>query len=422
MASLLIADNTFENIVQELPAGIAGMAREFRAFVRGRAVRSPEELLRAVLLYCGLDYTLREVAANFTQVGRRLSDEAVRGRLSACEPWLVAMLQQMLPVPEAEIGKYSRRLILVDGTCVQAPGATNSDYRIHLAWDWMQQRVVSLEVTNNRTGESLDRYEWRTGDVVVADSGYARTGQLVAVMEKGAEFIVRYALNRVRLLSETGVHLKIADELKRHEGEREVTLKVKIDSGKQTREAFLHAFRLSEPAAARARRKIRRRASKDSRGTPKADTLYLADWMIVLTSFRPEQVSAASIGKLYRSRWQIELVIKRLKSVLNLDALRAKRGSRLAQVYLLGKSLYALMIEMRALRMSRTRDVDWRVWRIVADQIRSWITLSHILDPDINRQVLKVLKERSRKRQRLRTKIAATVQKLGLKPIPINTL
>ena len=286
----------------------------------------------------------------------------------------------------------------------------------------MQQRVVSLEVTDNRTGESLKRYEWRPGDVVLADSGYARTEQLLAVKEKGAEFVVRYGLNRVRLLSETGVHLKIADELKKHEGEREVTIPVKIDSGKETQEAFLHAYRLSEPAAQRARRKIRRRASKDSRPTPKADTLYLADWMIVLTSFKPEQVSAGTIGKLYRARWQIELVIKRLKSVLNLDALRARRGSQLAQVYLLGKSLYALMIEKRALRLSRDREVEWRIWRIVADQIRGWITLSDLFDPEISRHVLKVLKERPRKRKRLRTKIAGIVQTLGLKPIHLNNL
>lgn len=422
MSSLLIADTTFKKIVQELPARFGEMARELRAFVRVRAVRSPDELLRAVFLYCGLDYSLREVAANFTQVGRRLSDEAVRGRLSACEPWLAAMLQEMLPKPEKEIAQYSNRLILVDGTCIQAPGPTSSDYRLHLAWDWMQQRVVSMEVTDNRTSESLDRYEWRAGDVVVADSGYTRPQQLLAVKKKGAEFIVRYAPNRVRMLSETGVHLKIADELKKHEGEREVTIAVKIDAGNETQEAFLHAFRLSESAAQKARRKIRRRSSKDSRPTPKADTLYLADWMIVLTSFKPEQVSARTIGKLYRARWQIELVIKRLKSVLNLDALRARRGSQLAQVYLLGKSLYALMIEKRALRLSRDREVEWRVWRIVADQIRGWITLSDLFECEINRNVLKVLKERPRKRKRLRTKIAEIVQILSLKPMHLSNL
>lgn len=422
MPSLELADTTFGNIVQELPMEVAVMAREFRAFARSRAVRSPEELLRAVLLYCGLDYSLREVAANFTQVGRRLSDEAVRRRLSACEPWLVEMLQQMLPKPDVEFAQYSNRLILVDGTRIMAPGATSFDYCLHLGWDWMQQRMIHTEVTDFRTGESLKLYDWQPGDVALADAGYAKAPQLKAVTEKGAEFVVRCAPTSIRMLLKTGEKLNIAAELRKHEGEREVTIAVRIDSGQNSQDAYLHAYRLSETAAQRARRKVRQRATKTSRGTPGADTLYLADWIIILTSFKPEQVSAEIIGKVYQARWQVELVIKRLKSVLNLDALRAKRGSRLAQVYLLGKSLYAIMIELRALKMSRTREVEWRVWRIVADQIRGWITLSGILDPEINRDVLKVLKERPRKRQRQRTKIAGIVQKLGLKPIPVNNL
>ena len=422
MPSLLIADTTFGKILQELPTGVAEMAREFQAFARPRAVRSPEELLRAVLLYCGLDMTLREVAANFTQVGRRMSDEAVRKRLSACEPWLVAMLQQMLPLPEGEIGQCAGRLLVVDGTTVQAPGATSSDYRIHLSWNWMEQRVASIKITDSRTGESLKLYEWLAGDVVLADACYARAPQLKAVTEKGADFVVRCPPTSVRMLLKTGDKLNIAAELQKHEGHRVVTLPVTIDSKDANQEAYLHAYRLSESAAKEARRKMLRSASKRSRPTPKANTIYLAGWMILLTSFKPEQMSAESIGKLYTARWQIEIVIKRLKSVLNIDALRAKRGSCLAQVYLLGKSLYAVMIETRALRMTRHRDVEWRVWRIVADQIRGWITLSDFLDPELNRDVLKVLKERSRKRQRLRTKIARIAQKLGLNPIRLNTL
>lgn len=422
MPSLLLADTTFENIVQELPSGIVEMAREFRAFTRSRAVRSPDELLRAVLLYCGLDYSLREVAANFTQLGRRLSDEAIRGRLSACEPWLVAMLQEMLPRPDVEITQYSNRLILVDGTRVLSPGAKSFDYILHLGWDWMQQRVVFMLVTDPRTGESLRLYDWRPGDVALADAGYAKAPQLKAVTDKGAEFVVRCSPTSIRMLLKTGEKLNIADELRKHEGERLVTIPVRIDSGENSQDAYLHAFRLSEAAAQRARRKVHRRATKASRGTPGKDTLYLAEWMITLTSFKPEQLSAESIGKVYRARWQIELVIKRLKSILNLDALRATRGSTLARVYLLGKSLYALIIETRALRLSRTREVDWRVWRIVADHIRTWITLSHLLDPNLKQDVLKVLKERPRKRQRLRTKIADIIQKLCLKPILCNNL
>ena len=422
MPSLLIADNTFGNIVQEFPAGLGYLAREKGAFSRVRAVRSPEELMRAVLLYSGLDYTLREVAANFTQVGRRMSDEAVRWRLGECEAWLEAMLQEMLPKPEQEMAQCSRRLILVDGTCIQAPGARSSDYRLHLAWDWMQQRVVSMEVTDTRIGESLKRYEWREGDVVLADAGYARAPQLKAVTEKGAEFVVRCPSKSVRMLLKTGEKMNIAAELRKHEGPAPVTFPVTIDSKEASQKAWLHAYRLPELVADESRRKMRRRALKRCRPMPKADNLYLAGWTLVLTSFSPQQVSAESIGKVYRTRWQIELVIKRLKSVLNIDALRARRGSRLAQVYLLGKSLYALMIERRALRLSRDREVEWRIWRIVADQIRNWITLSELFDSKINHHVLKVLKERPRKRKRLRTKYTEIEQSLGLMPCISNAL
>lgn len=422
MSSLCIADSTFENILQELPAGVCSAARELRAFVRSRSVRNTEELLRAVLLYCGLDYSLREVATNFTQTGRRISDEGIRWRLCSCEEWLRAVLQEMLPQPDREIARYSSRLILVDGTRIQAPGATSPDYCLHLGWDWMQQSVTHMEVTDCHTSESLKLYDWRAGDVALADAGYAKAPQLKAVTEKGAEFVVRCAPTSIRMLLETGEKLNIADELRKRNSQRVVTLPVRIDSGGNSQDVFLHAFRLSESAAQRARRKVHRRATKASRRTPGKDTLYLAEWMIILTSFSPEKVSAESIGDIYRARWQVELVIKRLKSILSFDALRARRGSRLAQVYLLGKSLYALMIEKRALRLSSDREVEWRLWRIVADQMRGCINLLPMNDSILKPEVLKVLKERPRKRKRLRARIRGIVENLGLKPMRPNCL
>jgi hypothetical protein len=224
------------------------------------------------------------------------------------------------------------------------------------------------------------------------------------------------------MLLKTGEKLNIADELRKHEGNALVTIPVTIDSKDASQSAYLHAYRLPEVIAAETRRKMRKQASKRSRPAPRANTLYLAGWTLVLTSFKPEQVSAETIGKVYKARWQIELVIKRLKSVLNIDALRARRGSQLAQVYLLGKSFYALMVEIRALKLLRSREVEWRLWRIIADQIRGWITLADILDPEINRHVLKVLKERPRKRRRLRAKIAGIAQQLGLNIYAIGDL
>jgi hypothetical protein len=406
MSSLKIADSIFKKLLQEVPVGMDQMARESGAFSRSRAIGNPSELFRAVLLYCGLDYSLREVAANLTSYGERVSDEAVRKRLAGCERWLGAMLKEMLPSPKREIKGCSGRLVLVDTTSVQAPGAVTTDYRLHLGWDWSEQRVGQLLVTDNRIGESLKLFDWSKNDVVLADAGYAKAPQLTLVKEKGADYIVRCLPRQIRLYSESGERLNVVRELQDRTGEPSVSIKVGIEAGTTLQSAWLHAFRLPERIASEARRRVKRRAQKQSRGIPRPETIYLAGWMIILTSIEPEQMSAADIAKLYRARWQIEIVIKRLKSVLKLDALRARRGSRLAHVYLLGKMLYALIIEQRALRSENTREIEWRMWKMISEQIRGWITLSLHEDKAPSREALEVLKERPRKRERLRNTIA----------------
>jgi hypothetical protein len=49
------ADTLFEQLLQDLPPKTIPLAREFKAFVRAKKVKTPEQLLRLVLLYCGLD-------------------------------------------------------------------------------------------------------------------------------------------------------------------------------------------------------------------------------------------------------------------------------------------------------------------------------------------------------------------------------
>jgi len=327
----------------------------------------------------------------------------------------------MLALPEKEISGGIRRLILIDGTTIQAPGAATSDYRIHLGWDWIDQKTVHSLVTDNRTAESLKLFDFGEGDVMIADAAYATAQQLTTVGEKGAEYIVRCAAANIRLFSEEGERIHVVAELEKQEGKSAVTMKVKIKSGEIIQTAWLHAFRLPEEAALQVRARLRKRAVK--RGTKtKAETIYLAEWMLILTSLEPGRVPAETVAKLYRSRWQIEIVIKRLKSILQIDALRAKRGSRLAQVYLLGKIVYALMIEKRASLIVGGRTVEWRVWKMIGEQIRPRITLAVFQHDEIRPEVLGVLKERIRKRPRLRDQISDALNMLQRKSFEMNYL
>lgn len=77
-------DTTFERLLQELPPDYRELAIEFKAFSRSRKIKSPEQLLRVVLCYCGLDQALRETAGTFTLLEERISDTAIHQRLEAC--------------------------------------------------------------------------------------------------------------------------------------------------------------------------------------------------------------------------------------------------------------------------------------------------------------------------------------------------
>ena len=70
--------------------------------------------------------------------------------------------------------------------------------------------------------------------------------------------------------------------------------------------------------------------------------------------------------------------------MLDVDALRAKATSPLAEVWLHGKLLYALMLERRMrrqlgagserLRIASVLDAWWRVWGMLKDELAPMIT------------------------------------------------
>ena len=93
--------------------------------------------------------------------------------------------------------------------------------------------------------------------------------------------------------------------------------------------------------------------------------------------------------------------------MLDVDALRAKAHSPLAEVWLHGKLLYALMLERRMRhqlgdswgRLDHERvDTWWRVWDMRKDERAPMITGALFWQEDVWAACLKVLMERPRRR------------------------
>ncbi|MFO1430246.1 MAG: transposase [Candidatus Competibacteraceae bacterium] len=184
--------------------------------------------------------------------------------------------------------------------------------------------------------------------------------------------------------------------------------------------ATLQACRLPEALANAARRRCRRPAQKKGK-TLRAATLYLAGWVMVVTTLDPAIWTAETIRALYRVRGQVEIAIKRWKSLLDVGRLRAKAEGTLASRWLHGKLLYALLLERRCRRLGgdpwgyldRSRQATWwRSWHLMTAWMVTAISGVTRWKESQWSAGIEVMKERRRQRH-LQT-LPAAVQQLIL--------
>ena len=399
-------DTAFEHFLQELPQDYWELAVEFKAFSRARKIKSPAQLLQVVLCYCGIDQVLREVAGNVTLLAERISDTAIHKRLKACLPWVKALLERMMGAEVGRLIEGHLRFVVVDASTVQGPGASGTWYRLHIAVDLVKLHLIHVEVTDKHQGEHLDYYPLQEGDVVLMDRGYNQPKTLIEQVKKGVSLVLRYNPHSMNIYDEAGQTIDLYERL-RATAQTSHCLPVRVCAGGEYIEGYVHACRLPPAQAAEARRRVRATAKKKGRCVQQR-TLVLAEWVVIFTTLPPELLPTATIVALYRVRWQVELAIKRLKSLLDIDRLRAREHSALAELYLHGKLLYAWVVEKRARRRcgeawnrldQPRRATPWRVWKLLRQELA--VAISGVWTWNLSRwdACIDVMQERPRRRQ-----------------------
>ncbi len=399
-------DIAFEHFLQELPDDYESSAREFKAFSRSRKIQTPAQLLQVVMSYCGLDQALREIAGSFTLLQQAISDTAIHNRLKACLPWVKVLLTQLMGESVGPLIEGNLRLVVIDGSTVQGPGAKGTWYRLHIAIDLIHLHLIYVEVTDKHQSERLDYYPLQEGDVVLIDRGYNQPAQLIEQGAQGVCVVLRYNPHGMNVYDSQCQKIDGYDYLKAR-SEHSGCVPVRVAHEGEYIEGWVHATPLPQEQAAQARQRVREKAKKKGR-TPRAETLLMAGWVLVLSTVPPSILSTSVIMDLYRLRWQVELAIKRLKSLLDIDRLRAREHSQLAELYLHGKLLYAWVIEKRArrrcgqgwMRLDRSRQATpWRVYKLIRQEVA--LMISGVAQWNMARwaQCLAVMQERPRRRK-----------------------
>jgi hypothetical protein len=329
-------------------ATIEASARETRAFLRPRAVKSAADLLRLILAYCLGGLGLRSTSAWAASAGLAdLSNVALLQRLRNCGAWMEHLVGKLL-VAGIKPAPNGRRIRLLDGTTVPKAGKeakkNNGLWRLHCAFDLPAERFSFIELTDEKGGERLDRTPAAEGDVLIADRGFLHPDPLAQVLEQGADVIVRAGWKGARWLGEDRKPFDILAVLAAAEGTGVLDRPIWIARKKAAPLALrLVAFR-KPPEAAEASRAKARQAAKREGYAISAGTLAAAEWFILVTSLDAKAFSSNELGELYRARWRIEMAFKRLKSLIGLSAPPGE-DSAVAKTWILAHLLMILLLE-----------------------------------------------------------------------------
>lgn len=329
-------------------------ARASGALTRRRGVRDGASLLRLGLGYGPGGMSLREAAAWAQMQGiAELSDVALLKRLRGAADWFGSLAGQVL-AERAQAGDIgSRPLRLLDGTVLSAPGSAaagrGADWRLHMGYDPVACRFTDFELTDGKGAERLDRLPAVQGEIRIADRGFGRHPDSIRAISAGpGDYLVRVHWRSLHWLGAGGERFDVMGFLRElgdaDSGEARVLIgRGKDRAGWEPFAARLVALRLPADKVQAAQARILHENRRKSRAV-RPETMEAATHVLLLTSLDPQDYPPARIGALYRLRWQVELAFKRLKSLLNLDALRA-RDRNLARAWIYTNLLAAFLID-----------------------------------------------------------------------------
>ena len=294
----MVLDAGWSGVKRFLPFSLDDFAVETGALQRRRGVRDGECLVRSLLL-CALPKLTYHTSAQIAREANisELSGQALFKRMVDAEALMNGLFMHVLKHAASPSECWAgRRLLAVDATTLCGPGSKGTDQRLHIVYDLGKGLPVSAELTDRRGGESFKRHHsFGQGDLVLADACYGVGPGLQSLIRSGANFLVRFNFETIRLLGEDDqkIWLEQADAILPAEGY--------VD------------FCVYLPDCVIPLRVIGGRNNK-GKGV----------WLI--TDLGEEDIPRDEARALYSRRWQIELFFKRMKSLIDLDELPSRNG------------------------------------------------------------------------------------------------
>ena len=346
-------------IEEYLPQGWAEKARETGAFSRGRVIKSPSDLLALNMLYITGESSFSITAAAMTLTkGVKISKVGVYDRVKNSGEWLRWMASELCKTQGAMLQKPKfigeREVIIPDGSDEPVKGSKRTEYRLHYALDLFNFSNRHMELTTEKAGEKLTRYEIREKDIFVADRIYCTIQGIEHVLGNNGNFVLRFKSKAFHLYDESGEKIDLLPRLRELKSleNKDVNAFYRINGA--MRSIRIVAMKKDAKAIADCKRKMARKSSKKQEKKATKETLELNEYIVLATSL---DYTNEQILELYRARWQIEMVFRRLKTIFGYGDVPSKRPET-ARAWFYGKLFLAALCESIMKQASFSPELD----------------------------------------------------------------
>jgi hypothetical protein len=321
-----IDENEIERIISMLPWEWQVKAWEMGAVTRSRKITDARDLLVLIMLYATSGKSMGGTSTILRSSGIAMNKNAVNERIVKSEPW-VRWLVEHIGRETGLTGERPEwmgqmRVLGVDATTEESKDAKRQGWNLHYMVDIFSLESVEIKLSDEKTGEKLSNFEkvgWN--DIIIGDRAYGTVKSIEYALGRGADYILRLKSGAFNLYGGDGKLIDIKKEIEMMEEETHKSMDLYYKQGSKMKPIRICVYRKKESEIERSIRQTKKSNGHSGRVVSEGQRFY-AGYVIVGTSLRE---SAERVLGLYRQRWQIEQTFKRLKGIIGLDELKAKK-------------------------------------------------------------------------------------------------